>query len=149
MFAGIPAAARAVHHADLHAEVHPGQFLTFGDVALARQSERAPSALALRNVGHLHVDGLHRGGGVLELLVGHHAGTDGGVGADQRALVALDAVLGHPLGDDGGHATLLVGRGAGGEGAVLVAEECRHGQVVAALWINETSIFEEALQCSF
>ena len=128
MFAGIPAAAGAVHSADLHTEVHSGQLLTFGDVALARQSERAPSALALRNVGHLHVDGLHRLGGILHLLVGHHAGTDGGVGAHQRALVALDAVGGVPLGDDGGHAALLVGGGAGGEGAALIASEGRDGQ---------------------
>ena len=85
MFAGIPAAAGAIHDGDLHAEVHSGHLLTFGDVALARQSEQAPSALALRNVRHLDVGGLHRGGSGLQLVVGHHHGADGGVGADISA----------------------------------------------------------------
>ena len=60
-------------------------------------------------------------GGVVEStgLVDLHA--DGGMGADQRALGAVDADLGVPDGDLGRDGTLLPAAGPGGEGPV-------HGQ---------------------
>ncbi len=73
--------------------------------------------------------GLGRGRGHFGL--GQGEGTNGGVRAHERALVALDAGVGVPLGHRHGHAALLVGRGAQRELAVLIAHEGGHGQGVA------------------
>ena len=58
------------------------------------------------------VDDLGGGGELGGFLLRHGEGTDGGMGADIGALVALDAVLGHPGGDGNGHAALFIGGGA-------------------------------------
>ena len=106
---GAVAAARAVERRDLHRE---GVFLELGQARFA-------------------LDG---SGGFLTLGGGHQERADGGVRADEGALVALDAVGGVPLRDHDGGAALLVGGGAGGDRAVHhVTGERAHGQVVAVL----------------
>ena len=71
-------------------------------------------------------------GGVLGLLLGEGIGTDGGVGADVGALVALDALVLIPHGHVHGHAALLIGGGALLEGAVgVVLGKGGDGQAVA------------------
>ena len=57
--------------------------------------------------------------------------SDGGVGADIGAVVALDALGGVPVGDGDGHAALFIGGGAQLELAVHVLDEGGDGQAVA------------------
>ena len=78
---------------------------------------------------HVHDLGALRSG--LSLLLGEGEGTDGGVGADIGAHIALHAGVGVPGGDGHGHAALLIGGGALLEGAVHVGHESGHGQAVA------------------
>ncbi|CAN3974044.1 1-deoxy-D-xylulose-5-phosphate synthase, partial [Dysosmobacter welbionis] len=85
-------------------------------------------ALALAG---LHVHDLGGGGGILGLLLRQSEGTDGGVGADIGAVVALDALGGIPSGNGHGHAALLIGGGAQLELAVHMLDEGGHGQAVA------------------
>ena len=70
-------------------------------------------------------------GGSGGLVGGQDEGTDRGVRADESALVALDALVGVPLGNGDGDAALLVGGGAELEGTVGVIHEGGHGQAVA------------------
>ena len=65
------------------------------------------------------------------LLSGQGEGTDGGVRAHKRALVALHALLRIPLGNADRDAALLVGGSAQFEGAVRVVHEGADGQRVA------------------
>ena len=58
------------------------------------------------------------------------------MGADVGALVALDAVVHVPLGDEGGYTALLVVSRALHPGAVLNALEGRYGQLVAVLSVD-------------
>ena len=53
------------------------------------------------------------------------------MGADIGALVALDAVLGHPGGNGDGHAALFIGGGAQLKLAVGVLDEGGDGEAVA------------------
>ena len=53
--------------------------------------------------------------------------------ADQRALVALDAVLFDPAGNKGSYAAFFILRTARGEGTVLAAAEGRDRQIVTAV----------------
>ena len=102
------AAAHAVQRADGHGEL-------IGALALA--------GLDIHDLGSL--------GGLGGLVSGEGEGTDGGVGADVGALVALDALLGVPGGDGDGHAALLIGGGAQLELAVHMVHEGGDGQAVA------------------
>ncbi len=82
--------------------------------------------------------GLEARGSVLGLIFVQQHGADGGVGADEGALVALDA-LGHiPLGDIDRRAALFVLGGAGVPCAVLQAVLLHdgHGQAVALLAVH-------------
>ena len=65
------------------------------------------------------------------LLLVHGERTDGGVRADERTGVALDAVLGEPLRHHHGDAALLVGGGTLDEGTVRVVGERGNRQLVA------------------
>ncbi len=101
--------------------------------AAAHAIERRDGQHVLHVGAHLalHGDVLGLGRGRCHLGVGQRERADGGVRAHKRALVALDAGVGAPLGHRHGHAALLVGRGAQRELAVLVADEGGHGQRVA------------------
>ena len=82
--------------------------------------------------------GLEAGRGVLRLGLVQQHGSDGSVGAHQRALVALNA-LGHiPLGHIHGSAALFILGGAGVPGAVLQAVLLHDGnrQTVALLAVH-------------
>ena len=59
--------------------------------------------------------------------------TNGGMGANQRALVALDAVFLNPAGDKGRYAAFFKLRAARGEGAVLTAAKGRNRQLITAV----------------
>ena len=107
-------AALAVQGADLHAEAEAGQVFAVGFL------------------GH------ERGGSLFQLVVADQHGPDGGVGADQRALVALDAVFQLPLRHEGGDAALFEFGTAAGEGAVLPAHESGDGQLVAPVGAHGT-----------
>ena len=102
------AAAHAVQRADGHGELI--------------------GALALTG---LHVHDLGGPGSLGGLIGGQREGTDGGVGADIGALVALDALGAVPGGDGHGHAALLIGGSAQLELAVHVIDEGGNGQAVA------------------
>ncbi|KAF5044330.1 hypothetical protein DSECCO2_492900 [anaerobic digester metagenome] len=104
---GAVAAAHAVQGVDLDAELHALEFLADGVKSLE----------GLGSVGHL--------------LLGQQHGQDGGVRADEGALVALDAVACDPLGHVDGHAALL--ELGGGHGEQTVRLEGGHGQIVALL----------------
>ena len=101
------AAAQAVFGVHLHAELHAGQFL-----ALGRHGHEA-----FGSAGQFFVIGDH--------------GADGGVGAHEGALAALDAVVGHPFGHVDGHTALFTGSGAQRHDAG--GFHGGHGQLVAAL----------------
>ncbi len=75
------------------------------------------------------LDGLEGLGGALELLVADEEGTDGGVGADHGALVALGTVVLVPGGDGVGEASLLVSGGTGGH--LTTGGEDGDGELVA------------------
>ena len=109
-------AARADAHA--HAAAHAVQ---------GRHGDGKLVALALSGF----VDDLGGGGELGGFLLRHGEGTDGGMGADIGALVALDAVLGHPGGNGDGHAALFIGGGAQLELAVGVLDEGGDGEAVA------------------
>ena len=83
-------------------------------------------ALAGLDLGKLGLGRRRRG-----FLCAQREGTDGGVRADECALVALDALLGVPLGNGDRDAALLVRRCAQLEGAVRVVNEGADGQCVA------------------
>ena len=68
----------------------------------------------------------------------YQIGADDGVGADQRALVALNAVIDLPLGHIDRNAALLVLSGGGGYAAV--GGKGGNGQLVAFLRQNRTNI---------
>ena len=106
---GAVAAARAVERRDLHREA---VFLELGQARLALDGGRRLFAFGGR----------------------HQERADGGVRADKRALVALDAVGGVPLGDYDGRTALFIGGRAGGNRTVdHVAGEGAHRKVVAVL----------------
>ena len=103
---GAAAAAHAVFRVHLNAEGHAGQ---------------------LRQPCGLRGEGSRRAG---ELVGRGHVGADGGVGAYERALVALHAFGGVPGGNLVGHASLLVGSRPGRHDTV--GGQGAHGQLVAA-----------------
>ena len=106
---GAVAATRAVERRDLHRE---GIVLELGDAGFALDALR----------------------GFLGLGGGHQERTDGGVRADEGALVALDAVGRVPLRNHDGRAALLIGCRTGGNRTVHhVAGEGAHRKVVAVL----------------
>ncbi|MPM12584.1 hypothetical protein SDC9_58937 [bioreactor metagenome] len=86
------------------------------------------NALALAD---LHVGHFHGGGSGCGLLLRQSEGTDGGVGADIGALVALDALHQIPGGNADGYAALLVSGGAQLKLAVHMRQEGGDGQAVA------------------
>ena len=83
-------------------------------------------ALAGAEVNDLSIRGSRSG-----FFLGKREGTDGGVGAYKRTLVALRAGLAVPLRNKCGHAALFVGGSAELEGAVGVADEGGNGEGVA------------------
>ena len=101
------AAAGAIQRAYLHTIQLAGKFLALGRNGL---------------------EGLGRGG---SLLLGQQEGTDAAVRANQRAVAALYAVFGDPLGNLNSNAALLVLGRAGGYEALRV--ERGYGQLVALL----------------
>ena len=71
-------------------------------------------------------------GSVCDLFLAVSEGADSCMGADQRALAALDAVCGDPLGSLNADAALLKGSGALRNCAVSHIHKCGNGQEVAA-----------------
>ena len=63
-------------------------------------------------------------------------GAQRGVRADECTVVALNAAVGVPLGNEGGNAALLVGGSAELEGAVCVIDKSGNGQGVAVHLVN-------------
>ena len=107
------AAAEAVEHVDGLDETHAGELLADCGECLV--------------LGH---------GGVGHLAGVEHERTDGGVGADVCALVALDTVLFIPFGNEGCHTAFLVGGGAVGPVAVGDVVEVRYLEQVAVLGVD-------------
>ena len=107
-------------HADTHAAAH----------AVQRRHGHGVLIHTLALAG-LHIHDLSGLGSVLSLLGSESEGTDGGVGADIGALVALDALGGVPGGDRHGHAALLISGSAQLELAVHMIHEGGNGQAVA------------------
>ena len=91
------------------------------------------NALALAGT---EVDDLSIGGSIGCLLLGQSEGTDGSMRADECTLVALCAGLGRPLGNECGHAALLISGSTKLKGAVSVVDECGNGQRVAVHLIH-------------
>ena len=105
-------AAKAVERAHLHAVLKAFQSLALG--IGQNESFRSRSGF---------------------LLV-QQIGSDGGVRAYERAVSALDALCGIPLGNGNGYAALLVGSGAAGECSVFSSYERAYGQLVAFLTVH-------------
>ena len=84
----------------------------------------------------------HKALGLVGLFFGiEQEGTNGGMGADQCALVAHDALCGIPYGHFHGNTALLVFGGSGGHGAV--GSHPGYGKAVALLRLNGLDIFME------
>ena len=93
--------------------------------------------------------GLEAGRSVLLLVFIQQHGADGGMGADERTLVALDA-LGHiPLGNVHSRAALFVLGGARMPGAVLqtVLLHNGHRQAVALLTVHHIHYLTDEVRC--
>ena len=107
-------------HADTHAAAH----------AVQRRHGHGVLIHTLALAG-LHIHDLSGLGSVLSLLGSESEGTDGGVGADIGALVALDALGAVPGGDGDGYAALFISGGAQLELAVHMVHKGGNGQAVA------------------
>ena len=107
-------------HADTHAATH----------AIQRRHGHGVLVHTLALAG-LHIYDLGGLGSVLSLLGGQREGTDGSVGADIGALVALDALGAVPGGNGHGYAALLIGGGAQLKLAVHMVHKGGNGQAVA------------------
>ena len=103
--------------ADAHAAAHAVE---------RRDGHRVLEALRLA----LALDELGSFGSGSSLFLGQSERTDRRVRADERTLVALDALISIPLGNEHSHAALLECGGARLPLAVNVIDECGNGQTV-------------------
>jgi len=94
-----------------------------GAAAAAGAVQRADLQAVLQALGSFGGNGGEAGGSRSGLLLVHQIGPDGGMGADKGTLVALQALVAVPLGQEGGNATLVVLGGAQRIGAVLIGQE--------------------------
>ena len=95
------------------------------------------------------IPGLEAGRSILRLALVQQHGTDGSVGADERTLVALDA-LGHvPLGHIHSRAALFILGGARVPGAILqtVFLHNGHRQAVALLAVHHVHHLADEVRC--